>query len=256
MATALVTGATSGIGLTFARHLAARGDDVVLVARNEERLNGLAEELRSGFSIEVEVLPADLGTDEGIERVRARLSEDARPIEMLVNNAGFGLHANLVDPDLEEVDHALKVMCYAVVALGAAAAKAMRSRGHGTIINTGSTAGWLTTGLYSAVKAFVNTYSESLATELHGTGVHVTNLAPGWVKTEFHERAGIKAELPGPVWIDVDELVATALRDADKGRVWSVPTRRWQIAGLGAQHLLPRQFLRWFSRALNSSRKK
>lgn len=257
MATALVTGATSGIGLTFARHLAARGDDLVLVARDAERLASVAAELREQFEVDCDILRADLNEDADIAAVAARLEDAERPIEVFINNAGFGLHSKLLTPDNTEDARALKVMCYAVVVLGGAAGRAMKTRGRGTIIVTGSSAGWITTGLYSAVKAFVNNYAESLANELHGTGVHVTCLAPGWVKTEFHQRAGITAgNLPGPVWIDVDELVATALKDAEKGRVWSVPTLRWKVGGVLAQHLVPRPVIRWGSRKLNSSRKK
>lgn len=255
MSTSLVTGASAGIGAAFARHLAARGDDLVLVARDEARLTALAQDLIDEFEIDVEVLRADLNDLADIDRVAARLEDTERPVELLINNAGFGVHSAMLEPNHEEISRALRVMCHAVISLDGAAARAMKARGHGGIIVTGSSAGWLTTGLYSAVKAFVNNYTESLAAELAGTGVRVTVLAPGWVKTEFHQRAGIKANLPGPVWIDVDELVAAALRDNAKGRVWSIPTRRWAFAGFLAMHVAPRAALRAASAKLNHSRK-
>lgn len=129
MATALVTGATSGIGLAFARHLAARGDDLVIVARDEERLQALAAELTETFEIRCEVLRADLNVDADIDAVATRLRSTTDPVDLLVNNAGFGIHAKLTDPDEEELARALKVMCYAVVVLAGAAAGAMTQRG-------------------------------------------------------------------------------------------------------------------------------
>ena len=147
-------------------------------------------------------------------------------------------------------------MCLAVLILGGAAARAMRGRGHGRIINVSSTAGTIFTGNYSAVKAWCTTYSQALALELTGTGVTSTALCPGWVRTEFHQRAGIKASsLPSIVWIDAETLVRGALADAEKGRFVSVPTLKWKIANLVAVHG-PRSFTRWFSRKLSASRKK
>lgn len=257
MATALITGGTSGIGHAFARELASQGYDLVLVARDAQRLQDVADELGSAHGIEVEVFPADLADRAQVLKVAERIEDPDRPVDLLVNNAGFGLHSTLLDPnDVDLHAKALDVMCLAVLILGGAAGRAMRARGHGRIINVSSTAGTIYTGNYSAVKAWCTTYSNGLGLELRGTGVTVTALCPGWVHTEFHQRAGIKASsLPGIVWISPETLVKGALADAEKGRYVSVPTVKWKIAYFISVHA-PRGFIRWFSRALSASRKK
>ncbi len=186
MATALVTGGTSGIGAEFARSLAARGFDLVLVARDRARLESIAAELHAALGIQVEVLQADLAVRSEVQRVADRLTDAARPIEFLVNNAGFGVHSSLLSEDTSAHEHALDVMVRAVLILGGAAARAMRARGHGSILNVSSVAAFMTMGSYSAIKGWVASYSEGLAVELRGSGVTVTALCPGWVRTEFH----------------------------------------------------------------------
>ena len=170
MPTSLVTGGTSGIGAAFARQLAARGDDLVLVARDEARLESSAAALRETYGVTVEVLPADLGDRDQVLRVAARLTDPARPVDLLVNNAGFGVHHRLTDPDPTPHEHAIDVMVVAVLLLGGAAGRAMRERGHGAIVNVASTAGFMAMGSYSAIKAWAMTYSESLANELAAPG--------------------------------------------------------------------------------------
>ena len=253
MATALVTGATAGIGAAFARALAERGHDLVLVARNRERLAAKAAELEA-LGVRVEVLPADLADRAQVATVAARLEHAEQPIEILVNNAGFGLKAKLLDVDVREHDQAFDVMCRAVLVLGGAAGRAMSVRGHGQIINVASLSAWITQGNYSAVKAWVKVYSESLANELHGTGVTVTALCPGWVRTEFHDRAGIRTgSIPDWIWVDADRVAREALDHAARGRVLSVPTKRWQVARFAMQ-LAPRPLVRAASRMLTKSR--
>jgi short-subunit dehydrogenase len=255
MPTALVTGATAGIGAAFARALAARGDDLVLVARDTTRLEDVAVRLRETAAVDVEVLPADLSVREDVLKVAARLEDPDRPIDVLVNNAGFGLHSNLLDADTGRHEYALDVMCLAVLILGGAAGRAMRARGRGRIINVASLAAWLTQGHYSAIKAWVRIYSESLAGELHGTGVTVTALCPGWVRTEFHERAGIRTSaIPDWVWVDADRCAADALADAERGTLISVPTKRWKLARF-ALDLAPRAAIHAASRLLTKSRR-
>lgn len=251
---ALVTGGTSGIGAAFAQELAERGYDLVLVARDEVRLESTAAGLRS-HGTSVEIIAADLADRADVERVAARLQSEDRPVELLVNNAGFGVRTLLTDADTSELDRGIEVMCRTVLVLSGAAGRAMRERGHGQIINVSSTAGFLTMGGYSAIKAWVTTFTESLAIELKGSGVGVTALCPGWVHTEFHERAGIRAgSIPNALWIDSEQLVKSCLRDVDKGRVISIPTVRYRALMWMVRHA-PRSAVRAVSSALSSHRR-
>lgn len=254
MGTALITGGTSGIGAAYARALAERGDDLVLVARDRDRLEREADDLRAGYGVRVEVLSADLAVREEVTRVMERLESTTEPVTTLVNNAGFGLHSDLLTSDTAADERAFDVMCRAVFLLGGAAARAMAARGSGEILNTSSSAAFITTGNYSAIKAWVLVYTEGLATQLHGTGVHVTAFCPGWVHTEFHDRAGIDAsKLPPAVWIDADQAVREALAYAARGRVICVPAPQWKVA-VAVARLVPRSLLRWGSSKLVRSR--
>ncbi|HEY8788374.1 MAG TPA: SDR family NAD(P)-dependent oxidoreductase [Actinopolymorphaceae bacterium] len=256
MARALITGGSSGIGAAFAKALAARGDDLTLVARDAVRLEEFAAGLRAAHGVDVEVFPADLGVRADVSRVAARLADDASPIDMLVNNAGFGIGVRLTADDLGAHEHAIDVMVRAVLILGGTAGRTMRARGHGAIVNISSVAGMLAMGGYSAIKAWVTAYSESLAAELGGTGVTVTALLPGWVRTEFHDRAAINTtRLPGAAWVDADALVHDCLDDVAKGRVLSVPTVRYR-AVTGLLRHAPRGLVRKVSTVISSSRHK
>ena len=256
MATALITGGTSGIGAAFASAFAARNLDLVLVARDTERLNQVAADLHTRFGVDVEVLSADLGDRGELDLVAQRVADPDRPIEVLVNNAGFGVHARLLDEDVSKHEPAIDVMIRAVLVLSNAAGRAMRDRGHGGIINTSSFAGYITMGSYSAIKSWVTTFTESLAGELHGTGVTATALCPGWVRTEFHDRAGINAgKIPDALWLDADELVRQTLVDFDHGRVISMPSLRYKVLFQVVKHA-PRAGIRMVSRLMSSSRHK
>src|ERR1700712_1967479 len=254
MVTALVTGGTSGIGAAFARAFAERGDNIVLVARDQTRLDESAASLRHAFGVEVETISADLSDRDDVVRVAEVLSRELDPIDILVNNAGFGIHTSLLAEDPSPHELALNVMGRAVLILGASAGRAMRSRGAGTIINISSVAGYITMGSYSAIKAWVTSYTEGLAVELKGSGVQVTALCPGWVHTEFHERASIReSSIPGFLWIDVDELVADCLADVAKGKVISIPSARFTFLTFFTRHL-PRSTIRAISGRISSSR--
>lgn len=233
--TALITGGTSGIGLEFARQLADRGLNLVLVARNEERLASTKAELeRAGVSIET--LPADLGTQQGIDAVKERLLDEGAPVTVFVNSAGHGLYHPLVTTDTAPHRKALMVMTWAMLELGGAAAVAMKSRGTGHIINTASVSGLVPMGGYSAIKSWTKTYSESLYLQLRDHGVHVTTFMPGWVRTEFHARTGVKtSNIPDALWLDPDFVVRTCLADAEKGKVRSTPSWKFKVISYAAQ---------------------
>jgi short-subunit dehydrogenase len=224
----LVTGATSGIGHAFARRLAASRQDLVLVARTTERLEAVAEELRRVHGVRVEVLPADLADPEDLRRVAARLTDAGRPVDLLVNNAGFGARGRLLSGDVAEEVRLLDVLVRAVLVLTCSALPGMVERGRGRVVNVSSVASFVPGGTYSAAKAWVTTFTQGLHAELAGTGVTATALCPGYVRTEFFERAGLNtSRLPEFLWLEPDEVVAACLRDVALGRVVSIPTRRY-----------------------------
>lgn len=228
MPTALVTGATSGIGLAFARRLAEDGRDLVLVARDEARLADVAGELAAQHGVATEVLPADLADRQQLQRVADRLTDDGRPVDLLVNNAGFGLNASFARSAVADQERLLDVLCRAVLVLTHAAVPGMRARGHGAVVNVSSIAGFTAMGTYSAAKAWVTTFTEAVAVELTGTGVTATALCPGFVRTEMHERSGQDmSAFPDAAWLDADDLVAACLRDVRRGKVISVPSLRY-----------------------------
>ena len=246
--TALVTGATAGIGNAFARALAARGSDLVLVARDGARLEAVADGLRSSHRVAVEVLAADLADREQLERVAVRLRDRARPVDLLVNNAGFGLTQRFVGGDLATEERALDVMARAVLVLSHAACRGWWRARRGVLVNVSSVAGFMPSGTYSAVKSWTTTFTMSLAGELAGTGVTATALCPGYVHTEFHGRANIRmGRLPEFVWLDADRLVAACLADVARGRALSVPSAQYKLAVTAMRHL-PLPVVTWFSR--------
>jgi len=237
MATALVTGATAGIGLSFARQLAAQEHDVVLVARDVERLKEVAADLRERNGVTAEALAADLATSAGIRAVEARLRDPERPVDLLVNNAGFGLRKPFLANDVADEERMLDVLVRAVLRLTHAALPGMIDRRRGAVVNVSSVSGWLPRGTYSAAKAWVTMFTEGLAASLSGTGVRAMVLAPGFVRTEFHGRAGINmSRLPSSLWLDADRLVAAALGDLRRGKTVSVPSVFYKVAAW----LLPR----------------
>jgi uncharacterized protein len=252
---ALVTGGTSGIGLAFARALAVKGCDLVLVARDPERLKQVAGDLEAAHGISVETLAADLRDRADVARVADRLTDDGSPVEIFVNNAGTGVHSALTDADTSLHEAGIDLMVRAVLVLGGAAGRAMRARGSGVIINVSSVAGQIAMGSYSAIKAWADTWSEGLALELAGTGVTVTTLLPGWVRTEFHERAGIRtSSIPDALWLDADRVVAECLADAERGRVRSVPSKRFRALSWAARHA-PRPAVRRVASLIKSGRR-
>lgn len=251
---ALVTGATAGIGLTFARRYARDGHDLVLVARDRTRLDEVADELRSAYGRQVEVLAADLADRAQLQTVADRLADRDRPVDVLVNNAGFGLNRGFLAGDVADEERLLDVLCRAVLVLSHAAGLAMRERRRGTIINVSSVSGFVVMGTYSAAKAWVTTFSEGLSRELKPHGVQVTALCPGFTHTEFHQRASMNmSRLPAIGWLQVDRLVDDCLADVRRGRVVSVPSKRYKAVTFAVRHL-PRALVRNGSSLVSMSR--
>lgn len=244
MSTVLVTGATAGIGREFVRQYAEQGHDIVLVARNAERLAGIAHETEERYAVRTEVLPADLVDRAALETVAERVRSTTAPIGILVNNAGLGLKTSFTDNDLETEENAFDLMCRAVLVLSHAAATTMKTRGEGQIINVSSVAGFLAAGSYSAAKAFVTVFTEGLSTELRGTGVTATALCPGFTHTEFHERGQMDVSyLPELAWLDAPDVVAAGIADSRAGKAVSVPSLKYKVAA-GLLQVAPRFLLR------------
>lgn len=241
--TALVTGATAGIGHEFARQLAGRGHDLVLVARDAARLEEVAGTLRTSYDVAVEVLPADLADRDRLGEVERRVADPDGPVDLLVNNAGFGLKHPFADNTVEQEQQMLDVLVTAVLRLSHAALGAMAQRGHGGLINVSSVAAFLPRGTYSAAKAWVNSFGEWAATEYRPQGVTVTTLCPGFTKTEFHARMAVsRGSAPSFLWLEPDFLVERALADFDHGKTFSIPGWRYRTI-VGAARAVPNGLL-------------
>jgi short-subunit dehydrogenase len=227
--------------------LASDGYDLVLVARDRERLASLAAELEQR-GVRVEVIEADLGDREALAVVEQRLADPRQPIDVLVNNAGFGLGQRFVGGNLAKEQAAIDVMVTAVMRLSHAAVQPMVDRGAGAIINISSFASFLPSGTYSAAKAWVTFFTQGLASELDGSGVRAVAVCPGFVRTEFHERAAIDIDRSSDTWwLEVDVVVDQAMDDLRDGKVLSVAGRSYRALAAGT-HLVPRDVLRRFER--------
>jgi short-subunit dehydrogenase len=250
---ALITGPTSGLGMGFARRYAADGYDLVLVARDVDRLEQLAAELRADAGVDVEVLVADLAVADDRVKVADRLAEGVR---ILVNNAGFGTSGEFWSADLAMLQSQLDVNVTAVMQLTHAALPPMLATRAGTVINVASVAGLLPGrgSTYSASKAWVISFSEGLANGLDGTGVGVHALCPGFVRTEFHERAGIDMEgTPSLLWLTVPDVVRDCLADVAKGAVVIVPGLQYK-ALTTAGRIVPRGLVRAATKVVGRGR--
>ena len=250
---ALITGPTSGLGAGYARRFARDGYDLVLVARDIARLEDLAVELRAANGIDVEVLAADLSVADDRYRVVQRLAAGVR---VLVNNAGFGTSGEFWTTDPALLQRQLDVNVTAVMHLTRAALPPMLEAGAGSVINIASVAGLLSGrgSTYSASKAWVVFFSEGLANGLDGTGVGVHAVCPGFVRTEFHQRAGIEmASIPAPLWLTVDDVVSESLADIDKGKVVSIPGPQYKVL-TSAGRLVPRGLVRAFTKRMGRGR--
>jgi short-subunit dehydrogenase len=248
---ALVTGPTAGIGRAFTLRLAERGYDLVLVARDESRLRALADELATTYGVESEVLVADLSERAGMAVAEQRLAVESgtdgtRPVDLLVNNAGFGLKRRFLNNSIDREQAALDVLVTAVMRLTHAALGPMTRRGSGGIINVASVAAFQPRGSYSAAKAWVTTFGAWASHEYAAQGVRVMTLCPGFTKTEFHERMEVRRDaVPRLLWLDVDRVVDDALADYDAGKALSVPSKRYKLI-VGASRHVPVKVLQRF----------
>jgi short-subunit dehydrogenase len=223
---ALITGASVGIGDCFARLLASEGYNLVINARSKDKLEERAEFLRKSYKIDVVVLAADLATE--CETVESYI--ESHEIEVLINNAGFGLNQSFLSSPIEEEQRVLDVLVRAPMRLMHAALPQMRKRNSGVIINVSSTAAFIAGGHYSAAKSYLTVMSESLHTQMLPTNVKVSSLNPGFVRTEFHQRAGMKmGAIPDFMWLDGDFLVKQAWSDALKGKAISIPGWQYKV---------------------------
>jgi short-subunit dehydrogenase len=242
MPTALITGATAGLGAAFARRLASDGFDLVLLARDRVRLDGAARDLRDTYAVNTETLIADLATDEGLTAAEDRCRKG---VDLLVNNAGFGNNGLFLDVPLADELTLLRVHCEAVLRLTHAVLPGMLDRGRGGVINVSSMSAFAARGTYGATKAWVINFSDGVQQDLAGRPgaerVRVMALAAGFMHTEFHERAGMDTSgVPGWMWLDKDTVVDTALRDLRRGTRVSIPGAQYKaLAGLS--RLIPRE---------------
>jgi len=225
---ALVTGATAGIGESFTRLLAKNGYNIVLVARDLPRLQERAKSLESTFGIATKVIQADLATDAGCKLIEDFIANNQ--IDVLINNAGFGLNKAFTMSQLDAEQQMLDVLVRTPMRLMHVALPGMKERNKGVIINVSSVAGWIAGGTYSASKSYLTVLSESLHTELAATNVKISALCPGFTRTEFHQRGGMSMKgLPAFLWLNSDKLVTTAWKEAIAGKAVSVPGWQYQL---------------------------
>ncbi|MCS3842307.1 SDR family oxidoreductase [Microbacterium sp. AK031] len=231
MPTALITGASAGLGAEFAHQLAERGADLVLVARSQGALDTLAADLRETYGVVAEALTADLVVEDDVKRVAARIAAPAHPIDLLVNNAGFGLPLHFADNDIDEEVRHLRIHVEAPMRLMHAALGTMRGRG-GRIINVASVAGFISRSTYSACKQWLIGFSRWANAEYARDGVTVTAVCPGFTHTTFHERMGLEPGhegIPAIGWLQAKDVVRQGLRDAAGGKAVSVPSLRYKL---------------------------
>jgi short-subunit dehydrogenase len=239
---ALVTGASSGIGEAIARELAARGHSLALAARREERLDQLAADLAEQHGTACEVVRADLGEAAGRDVLAAHLEQAGKQVGILVNNAGFGDAGNFVDADRERLLAMIRLNCEALTDLQGRYLPEMVGRGAGAVINIASTASFQPipgNAVYAATKAFVLSLSEATHGELGGTGVSLTAVCPGPVRTEFPDAAGIadaEERTPDIVWLSAEAVAKAAVEGAEKGKRVVVPGLLNRAGALGGQH--------------------
>lgn len=230
---ALVTGASSGIGRAIAVRLAADGSDLIVVARREDRLEVLADELRSAHGVRVDVVVADVTDADQLAVVEERLRKGELPVDLLVNNAGAGGQGAFADISLDWQDHQIRLNVLAPVRLTHAALEQMLPRRRGGVLNVSSIAGLQpmpNLATYAATKAYLSSFSHSLHEEVRRHGVAVTALLPGFTRTEFHDAAGMnRSAVPGPAWMSAEVVACAGLRAVGRGRAQCVPGLGYRV---------------------------
>jgi len=251
---ALVTGATAGIGESFTRLLADNNYNIVLVARDLPRMQERARELETRFKVSTHVIQADLATDDGCAIVEKYITSNQ--IDVLINNAGFGLNKAFTMSELVAEQQMMDVLVRTPMRLMHSALPGMKERNKGIVINVSSVAGYIAGGSYSAAKSYLTVISESLNTELAATNVKVSALCPGFTRTEFHQRARMSMKgLPNFMWINSDDLVAQSWSDALKGKAVSIPGWQYQLLVFVIQ-TLPRTLIRKVGMNLRAKQRK
>ena len=231
---ALITGASSGIGAEFARQLAARRYDLILVARRKERLEQLASELAAAHGVHAETLAADLTSDADLKTVEQRIARDGG-IDLLINNAGFGVPGRFWQTALEAQDSLHELHIMATMRLTHAALAAMTARNSGAIVNVSSVAGFVPAAVsstYGSTKAWINAFTEGLYLELKSrrSAVKVQALCPGFTYSEFHDVAHMDRNvIPKQMWMEAKDVVAASLRGLDRGKLVVVPGWRYKL---------------------------
>ena len=227
--TALITGASSGIGEAFARKLAGDGYELILVARRADRLRELADTLSEAHGVNVHVLPGDLADPAVPQRLLQSISDKKLNVDMLVNNAGYGLRGSMYDMPIEELHDFLQVLLRSWLDLAHGVLPGMLDRSHGRIINVASVASYLSVtpkSLYGPIKAFILQWSKTMHADLNHRGIHVTALCPGYTRTEFFEVNGAHEKVrrvPRLLWLTPDRVAADAIRAVERGRPVCIP---------------------------------
>ncbi|MDQ4085065.1 MAG: SDR family NAD(P)-dependent oxidoreductase [Actinomycetota bacterium] len=241
MPTALVTGPTAGIGRAFADAYARRGFDLVLVSRDVDRLERVADEVSGAYGVRCEVLPADLADSDALARVEGRVADSRHPVEAVVNNAGYGMARWFGDTTVEEEQRGLDVLVRAPMRLSHAALRQMLPHGGGELVNVSSVAGFTPRGSYGAHKAWLTSLTEWINIVYGDRGIKATAVCPGFVRTEFHQRAELDlSKVPRWMWLQADRVVEEAMRDLLAGKAVSIPSRRYRLL-TRASRLLPRR---------------
>jgi len=252
MAKALVTGASAGIGLEFVHQLAKKGYDVILVSRNKNKLEEVAQDVVNKYGVKTQVLTADLGTEQGIKQTCDFILQN--DIEFVVNNAGLGINKPFHATDLAEEVNLLNVLVKAPLEISHTAINQMMKKNKGFIVNVGSVAAWTTSGTYSAAKVWLTSFSESLNTNYKSSGINVTVVAPGFTRTEFHQRAQMPTnEIPNWMWISTQLVVKESIKAVLKAKPVVIPHFKYKMLFV-LLRVLPRNIVRKFSNSYQSRR--